>query len=274
MTAPEDKVLVRVSHRFSASAERVYDAFLDPSKAAKFLFATATGQVVRCEIDARIGGRFTIVDRRDGEDVAHTGEYQALQRPKRIVFSLAVPKYGADHSTVRIEIAPRGRGCELTLTHEIDRKYAEQQGRTRSGWANILEIAAELLAEGPETCGAGIAQHATIPASIGRVFAAMADTFELHRKLLQPADELSRQEDAVYRELATSWRDIAERVRAVSERMLGQRELPMAAHDESAWGPDNLAAFERFVSAQASLLMRLRIAAERDGKMLASMQSG
>jgi uncharacterized protein YndB with AHSA1/START domain len=150
MTKATDKVQVRVSHRFSASAERVYDAFLDPSKASRFLFATPTGQSVRCEIDARVGGRFSIVDRRDGEDVEHTGEYLALERPQRIVFSMAVPQYSPDTTTIHIDIAPLQQGCELTLTHEIGAQSENMRSRTQSGWANILELAAELLAEHPE----------------------------------------------------------------------------------------------------------------------------
>ena len=44
---------VTVTHQFAASAERVYDAWLDPKKVRRFLYATATGEIVRCEVDAR-----------------------------------------------------------------------------------------------------------------------------------------------------------------------------------------------------------------------------
>ena len=40
---------VRVKHRFTASPERLFDAWLDPEKARRFLFATPTGQMVRAE---------------------------------------------------------------------------------------------------------------------------------------------------------------------------------------------------------------------------------
>ena len=110
MTGSADNTVVRVTHRFAASAERVYDAFLDPARAGRFLFATATGHIVRCEIDARVGGAFTIVDRRAGEDVAHTGHYVALERPRLIVFTFSVAKYSSELSTVTIEIAPLRQG--------------------------------------------------------------------------------------------------------------------------------------------------------------------
>jgi len=84
---------VRVTRRLAATPERVFDAWLDPAKARQFLFATPTGEMVRCDIDARAGGRYVIVERRDGEDVAHVGEYCEIDRPLRLVFTLQVPKY-------------------------------------------------------------------------------------------------------------------------------------------------------------------------------------
>ena len=206
MTKSNEKVLVRVSYRFDASAERVYDAFLDPAKAGKFMFATGTGQIVRCDIDARVGGAFTIVDRRNGEDVEHTGEYLELERPRRIAFAFRVPKYGSDSSTVTIEITRLRKGCELTLTHQLKPGYTNLKQRVEGGWIDILELAAELVVDDAPTCGIGVARHAVIPAKIGMMFEGLAETLELHRKLLVLDDASSGKEDEVYRELAAVWR--------------------------------------------------------------------
>jgi uncharacterized protein YndB with AHSA1/START domain len=127
---------VRVSHRFTATPERVFYAWLDPAKARKFLFATPNGQMVRAETDPRVGGQFTFTDRRDGEDVVHTGEYLEIDRPRRLVFNFAVPKYWSEATRVTIEIVPRDGGCELTLTH--DGVITEYQERTVEGWSKIL----------------------------------------------------------------------------------------------------------------------------------------
>jgi len=53
---------VTVTREIAALPERVFDAWLDPKDAAEFLFATAEGEIVRCDIDPRVGGRFFIVD--------------------------------------------------------------------------------------------------------------------------------------------------------------------------------------------------------------------
>src|SRR5260221_5227100 len=99
-------VTVRVTRRFDAPPERVFDAWLDPETAAKFLFATPTGRMVRAEIDARVGGKFAFVDRRDGEDIEHIGEYLEITRPRRLAFAFAVPQFSSQRTTVSIDIVP------------------------------------------------------------------------------------------------------------------------------------------------------------------------
>jgi uncharacterized protein YndB with AHSA1/START domain len=138
--------IVRVTHRFEASAERVFDAWLDPKTAVQWLFATPTGQMVRVEIDARVGGRFIFVDRRNGEDIEHRGEYLEIDRPRRLVFTFGVPKYSRETTRVCIDIVPRETGCELTLTHEgVLPEYVD---RTRTGWTEILGRLSATLAQG------------------------------------------------------------------------------------------------------------------------------
>lgn len=139
---PAKAITVRVTRRFTASAERVFDAWLDVDRAKRFLFATSTGQIVRAEIDPRVGGRFLFVDRREGQDVEHFGSYLEIDRPRRLVFTFGVT--GADGETrVTIDIQPLDAGCELTLTHDgVPEEFAD---RTESGWTTILEGMARSL---------------------------------------------------------------------------------------------------------------------------------
>src|SRR5688500_16486392 len=59
----EEKSAIKVSRRFDASAERVFDAWLEPTTARKWLYATDDSEIVRCDLDARVGGSWTIVRR-------------------------------------------------------------------------------------------------------------------------------------------------------------------------------------------------------------------
>ena len=135
---------VTVTHRYAHAAETVFDAWLDPKTAGRFLFATAAGTMVRAEIDPRVGGRFVFTDRRppmegfDGGDVEHVGQYLEIERPRRLVFSFAVPAYSQEVTTVTLDIAPDGAGsCVLTLTHEgVLEEWARQ---TEQGWTTILD---------------------------------------------------------------------------------------------------------------------------------------
>lgn len=138
-------IVVRATRRYTQSAERVFDAWLDPDKARRFLFTTPTGAMVRAEVDARVGGRFVFTDRRDGQDVAHTGEYLEIARPRRLVFTFALDDDAAKGDRVTVEIVPVGQGCELTLTHEMQPEWADYAARTREGWAGILEGLAAAL---------------------------------------------------------------------------------------------------------------------------------
>jgi uncharacterized protein YndB with AHSA1/START domain len=143
---PGPLVTIPVSRRFDASAERVFDAWLDADRAGRWLFAAPDGRMVRAEIDARVGGSFAFVDRRDGEDVEHVGEYLEIDRPRRLAFTFAVPKFSPLVTRVTIDIVPLAAGCELTLTHEeVLPEYGEG---SKAGWTMILDGLAATIGEG------------------------------------------------------------------------------------------------------------------------------
>lgn len=136
-------VQLRITRRFAVSAERVFDAWLDPTKACQFLFATPNGIMNRVEIDARVGGRYVIVDLRESEgereEIEHVGEYLELDRPRRLVFTLCVPKYSDDHDTIAIDIVSLEQGCELTLSQVIAPNWAHIAEQINQGWNMILD---------------------------------------------------------------------------------------------------------------------------------------
>lgn len=134
-----DKMQVVTSQRYNASAERVYDTLLDVEKARTFMFATMTGKMITAEIDPRVGGRFTFIDKRPGGTAEHYGEYVELERPRVVAFKFTVSKDATDGDLVRLDIVPLKKGCEVKLTHETSSDYEDLKERIESGWDSILD---------------------------------------------------------------------------------------------------------------------------------------
>ena len=132
-------VVLTVTRDFAAPAERVFAAWLDPAQASRFLFATPGGEMVQCEIDARVGGHGLIVERRADGDARHRLRFEAIERPHRLVFLFAAdPAEEGEWTRVTIDIAAKGEGCTLTLTHEMAPEWAAYEEQTRQGWTMIL----------------------------------------------------------------------------------------------------------------------------------------
>ena len=139
------KIEAKVSHRFKATAERVYDAWLDPNQARIWMAAALksfglAGDIQRIEIDARVGGKFFFSDMRDGTEARHWGTFLELNRPTRIGFTWIVDESEeANPSKVTLTIQPEDNGCVATIIHEMDKKWIDYVARTESGWARMLE---------------------------------------------------------------------------------------------------------------------------------------
>jgi len=143
-----DPIILTVSRDIAAPPERVFDAWLDPAIARRFLFATPDGEMLTCEIDARVGGRALIVERRPSGDAHHRLLFEEIDRPRRLVFLFAAdPAEEGQWTRVTIEIAATAPGARLTLTHEMDPAWAAYEDRTRHGWAMILDTLSDMIGD-------------------------------------------------------------------------------------------------------------------------------
>lgn len=143
MSAPP--VTVTVKHRFAASPEQVFDAWLDPKLVAQWMFGPSVRdeKVLRISIDPRVGGLFSFLVLRQGQEIDHVGEYLAIERPRRLAFTWAVEKRTPDDTRVFLDFIPVGDGCEVVLRHE--KVWADFETRTAQGWTSMLDAVARML---------------------------------------------------------------------------------------------------------------------------------
>jgi uncharacterized protein YndB with AHSA1/START domain len=137
-------VVARAARVLAAPCERVFDAWLDPAMIRRW-FGPGLGLVTIAEVQARVGGRFAIVQRRGSEDVAHGGRYEELDRPHRLAFTWEVPPGSTERSRVLVAIDAARDGCRCDVAHEMDAKWREFVPRSEQAWAKMLEALAEAL---------------------------------------------------------------------------------------------------------------------------------
>lgn len=136
----DDLITAKVTHRFAASPEAVFDAWLDPELVGKWMAAALAEsspgtELTSVTIDARVGGTFTFIDSRDEDQDGPTGTYLQIDRPRRLVFTW-LPEDG-EHSVVTIDIESAGDGCVLTLVHEMESRWVDFADRTAEAWARM-----------------------------------------------------------------------------------------------------------------------------------------
>ena len=137
---------VLAERHMNASAEQVYDAWLDPENVGKWLFTTPGGKMQSVAIDPVVGGHFSIVERRDDDNVEHVGEYLALERPTQIIFDVTVPHFSSSVTHVEVNIKPSpGGGCDVAILH--DGVFQDFARRTVIGWVQTMADLDALLAK-------------------------------------------------------------------------------------------------------------------------------
>jgi uncharacterized protein YndB with AHSA1/START domain len=115
--APVTPDIVCTRH-FEASCDKVFGAWINPSILNKWLFTTATSELHRAEFEPWAGGNWTVVDRRESEYFAATGQYLQIDRPHRLVFTFGMLQLSAEFVHVGVDLVRAGAGSELTLRHE------------------------------------------------------------------------------------------------------------------------------------------------------------
>ena len=131
---------------FDVTADRVFDAWLNPDMMRKWFFTMEHSNKV-AKNEPHVDGTWEIVDHREGKDYRAIGEYIEIDRPNKIIFTFEMPQFSDAVDRIIVEIKPLEKGCEMTFTQEIvipheegwtesDIKKAETEYRNGSehGW--------------------------------------------------------------------------------------------------------------------------------------------
>jgi uncharacterized protein YndB with AHSA1/START domain len=107
---------VQISHHFPFSAEQVFDAWLNPEIIKLWMFKSQSNKIVSVKIERWVGGCFSVLEVSGDEEIDHYGQFKEITGPRRLGFSLEIPKYFPCVTMVDIQVIPDADGCKLTLT--------------------------------------------------------------------------------------------------------------------------------------------------------------
>ena len=132
------KPSLTLKRRLNAAPEKVYAAWTDPAKIAKW-FGPDAGPVTRSVTDVRAGGRYSIVFHTDdGEEHNVSGVYREVIPNEKLQFTWAWRSTPERESLVTVLIKPDNGGSILTLIHEQFFDDAARD-RHRHGWTGSLD---------------------------------------------------------------------------------------------------------------------------------------
>jgi uncharacterized protein YndB with AHSA1/START domain len=148
-----------------ATVGEVFAAFLFPD-ALKHWWAPEGYAVLHAEVDARVGGRYSLEMRALGDShiVTIHGVYREIDPPTRLVFTHTFEQHSSDdpftavgltghYTLVTIQLRPRGDVTELVLVQE-EIPSAGAEGVLSAGWDGILDKLAGYVgrASGVDAC--------------------------------------------------------------------------------------------------------------------------
>ncbi len=127
---------VTVSRRIAASAERLFDAWLDPASLAVWMRRDG-GEASDAVADPRVGGSFTITMHDRFGSVVHAGTYTVIDRPRTLEFTWRSHATNTADSLVRVTFEPDGDATVVEVRHER-LPDAEAVRSHTDGWTEII----------------------------------------------------------------------------------------------------------------------------------------
>jgi uncharacterized protein YndB with AHSA1/START domain len=142
LPATENQTELRLTHRFDASRERVFDAWTNPEVLRQWWAAGPDWDTPEVEVDLRPGGRYSLSMRDPESGAVHTvaGEYTEVSRPERLAYTWQwqdMPGAGAEVSRVLVQFVEDGEATEVQLVHS-GLPSEESRASHEHGWLGCI----------------------------------------------------------------------------------------------------------------------------------------
>lgn len=131
----------------NAPPARVYAAWTDPQRLARWWGPGTPEEVRIVDLDVRVGGAFHVGFDYEGERHDVHGVYQEVVENEKLVFSWHWKSTPERVSLVTVKCRPDGEGCMLTLIHEQFFDEAARLGHTRGWTASLNKLEAMFARE-------------------------------------------------------------------------------------------------------------------------------
>ena len=143
----DDGRVLRMERIFSATPERVFQAWIDPEKLVQW-WGPEGMTTPRCEMNVREGGAWlTVMRNAEGGEHTVSGIFRIIDPPKRLVLTWAWHNDGVrdGHETeLSIELEAVEGGTRLTLVQQTFRER-ENRDSHKGGWTSSLNDLARFL---------------------------------------------------------------------------------------------------------------------------------
>ena len=136
---------VVVRRVIAASAEDLFDAWLDPEALAQWMRPGTINSTV-ARVEPRVGGTYEITMQGQSGPIVHRGVYRHIERPKRLVFTWISGPTEYQETLVTVDFVRVDNRTEVIVTHE---QLPESAKPSHSkGWTSGLEHLDEACQKG------------------------------------------------------------------------------------------------------------------------------
>jgi uncharacterized protein YndB with AHSA1/START domain len=144
--APLFALTLVVRRTVRATPERLFDAWTMPEQLRQW-WGPPSVACIDAEVDLRVGGRYRIANQfPDGKVLWISGEFEAIERPRRLVYTWRLTPEGVEFERVSVTFVAHGHSTEVIVAHERISSPAMRDGHEQ-GWTGCLDGLAEYLDE-------------------------------------------------------------------------------------------------------------------------------